>query len=125
MAEEETKSTDEGAEGAEANKDAPAAQDASIEIRRGARSRFLSSSAAAKSKNDAADEDDEEGAAEDSADQVVVSRVRMLDRRTGVGHQLSRQRKAAGDLPAWEPLPPGELKVTRPSGTARTAKAGS
>lgn len=34
--------------------------------------------------------------------------------RTGTG--LTRNRKIAGDLPAWSPLPPGELSVDRSSG---------
>jgi hypothetical protein len=32
---------------------------------------------------------------------------------TGKKKQLTRERKMAGDLPEWEPLPPGELIVTR------------
>lgn len=32
--------------------------------------------------------------------------------------QLSRNRKIAGDLPDWEPLPPGEVRVTRRSSSS-------
>lgn len=47
---------------------------------------------------------------------VVVSRgilgVRDRDKKA----QTSRERRVAGDLPSWEPLPPGELVVRRPPG---------
>ena len=47
---------------------------------------------------------------------AVISRgilgVRDRDKRA----QTSRERRVAGDLPSWEPLPPGELVVRRPSG---------
>lgn len=46
---------------------------------------------------------------------VVISRgilgVRDRDKKA----QTSRERRVAGDLPSWEPLPPGELVVRRPS----------
>lgn len=44
---------------------------------------------------------------------VVVSRNVLAARATGKP-QTSRERLMAGDLPAWEPLPPGELTVRRP-----------
>ena len=48
-----------------------------------------------------------------ASDTVVVQRS-VLSRRSTQKPQTSRERKIAGDLPAWEPLPPGELVVTRP-----------
>lgn len=45
--------------------------------------------------------------------------ARELGLKAGLSKQseLSRNRKVAGDLPAWEPLPPGEIHVEprRPS----------
>ena len=49
-------------------------------------------------------------------DNVVVQRS-VLARRSSDKPQTSRQRKVAGDLPDWEPLPPGELVVHRTRGT--------
>lgn len=48
------------------------------------------------------------------SDGVVIARNVLSARQAGVERTTSRQRKIAGDLPAWEPLPPGELVVTRP-----------
>jgi hypothetical protein len=42
----------------------------------------------------------------------VVSRA-WVSRGSGRKAQLSRERKMAGGLPEWEPLPPGELLVKR------------
>lgn len=43
---------------------------------------------------------------------VTVSR-NVLGARATVKTKTSRERKIAGDLPEWEPLPPGELLVRR------------
>ncbi|MBM9837366.1 hypothetical protein JO861_12455 [Rhodococcus hoagii] len=43
-------------------------------------------------------------------DGLVVSREATL-RSLPKGEQLTRNRKIAGDLPDWEPLPPGEVLV--------------
>ena len=48
-------------------------------------------------------------------DGVIVSR-NVLGSRSDTRPQTSRERKIAGDLPAWEPLPPGELVVRRSGG---------
>lgn len=45
-------------------------------------------------------------------DSPAVSRELLS--RTKIGKpQLSRNRKIAGDLPDWDPLPPGEISVQR------------
>jgi len=49
-----------------------------------------------------------------TADQEVLVQRDLLRRRSEVKPQTSRQREIAGDLPAWEPVPPGELFVQRP-----------
>ncbi len=46
-------------------------------------------------------------------DGVVVSR-NVLGSRAATKPQTGRERKIAGGLPDWEPLPPGELLVRRP-----------
>lgn len=46
---------------------------------------------------------------------VVISRNVLRSSVTTAQAQTSRERRIAGDLPEWEPLPPGELFVTRPS----------
>ena len=46
------------------------------------------------------------------ADTTVVSRE-LLSRNKSAKPQLSRNRKIAGDLPGWDPLPPGEVVVRR------------
>ena len=43
--------------------------------------------------------------------EVVVSRGVFADRDTSRKSQLSRQRNVAGDLPAWDLMPPHELLV--------------
>lgn len=43
---------------------------------------------------------------------IVVQRS-IFTRRSSDKPQTSRQRQVAGDLPDWEPLPPGELVVRR------------
>lgn len=45
---------------------------------------------------------------------VVVSRG-ILSARSAKKPETSRHRKVAGNLPAWEPLPPGEIVVRRSS----------
>jgi hypothetical protein len=44
---------------------------------------------------------------------IIVSRG-ILTARATRKPETSRKRKIAGNLPAWEPLPPGELVVRRP-----------
>ncbi|WLP92150.1 hypothetical protein [Gordonia sp. NB41Y] len=46
----------------------------------------------------------------------VVSRDFTRTRRStnADAQKLSRKRKIAGDLPAWDPMPPGETLVSRP-----------
>lgn len=46
--------------------------------------------------------------------QVIVSRG-VMETRRDVKAQTSRDRLVAGDLPDWEPMPPGELRVSRTS----------
>jgi hypothetical protein len=48
----------------------------------------------------------------------VVSRDVGLSRGLSKQPELSRNRKIAGNLPAWDPLPPGEIHVVsrRPAG---------
>lgn len=50
--------------------------------------------------------------ASDSSD-VVIGRSLMTARNHDLKPQTSRERRIAGELPAWEPLPPGELFVKR------------
>lgn len=49
---------------------------------------------------------------EPAAATTVVSR-NVLHSREPKRPETSRERKIAGDLPEWEPLPPGELFVRR------------
>ena len=51
--------------------------------------------------------------AEEPAPGGVVVHRSVLARRSSDKPQTSRERKIAGDLPDWEPLPPGELVVQR------------
>lgn len=44
---------------------------------------------------------------------VVVGRGFLRSKVAPQKQQLSRERKIAGDLPAWEPMPPGEIAVRR------------
>jgi hypothetical protein len=46
----------------------------------------------------------------------AVSRE-LLSRGRAATAQLSRNRKVAGDLPDWDPLPPGEIILARPTGS--------
>jgi hypothetical protein len=48
----------------------------------------------------------------------LVSRDVGLGRGLSKQPELSRNRKIAGNLPGWEPLPPGEVRVVsrRPAG---------
>lgn len=46
-------------------------------------------------------------------DGVIIGRSLMTSRNRDVKPQTSRERQIAGDLPDWEPLPPGELFVKR------------
>lgn len=46
--------------------------------------------------------------------EVVVGRDLLKARRPSTGWTTKRERQIAGDLPDWEPLPPGELHVHRP-----------
>ncbi|MBK6440865.1 MAG: hypothetical protein IPH27_11430 [Actinomycetales bacterium] len=48
-----------------------------------------------------------------SQDEVIVARQLFMGRKDARPLN-SRSRKIAGDLPTWEPLPPGELLVRRP-----------
>lgn len=49
-------------------------------------------------------------------DQIVSRRNLLSATKAPDGkHQFSRERKIAGDLPDWNPLPPGEIRVTRRS----------
>lgn len=47
------------------------------------------------------------------ADTTVISRQVLRPRAGGSRPETSRERKIAGNLPQWEPLPPGELFVRR------------
>lgn len=49
---------------------------------------------------------------------VVVSRDLSMNRGPSKQPALSRNRKIAGNLPAWDPAPPGEIRMAprRPSG---------
>jgi hypothetical protein len=44
---------------------------------------------------------------------AIVSRNILASRATDRA-QTSRERIVAGDLPDWDPLPPGEVRVQRP-----------
>lgn len=46
---------------------------------------------------------------------VVVGRGFLRSKVTPQKQQLSRERKIAGDLPSWDPMPPGEVSVRRRS----------
>lgn len=46
---------------------------------------------------------------------VVVGRGLLRSKAAPQKQQLSRERKIAGDLPSWDPMPPGEISVRRPS----------
>lgn len=50
---------------------------------------------------------------EDSSDIGVVVSRSILTARNAKEPETSRKRKIAGNLPAWEPMPPGELVVHR------------
>lgn len=52
----------------------------------------------------------------DQAQGPAVSRE-LLSRGRAAGAKLSRNRKIAGDLPDWDPLPPGEITLARPTGS--------
>jgi hypothetical protein len=49
-----------------------------------------------------------------TTDTTIVGRDLLKARRPDQKPQTERQRKIAGDLPDWQPLPPGELPVRRP-----------
>lgn len=68
---------------------------APVEIRRGPRTRFL-----APASNAAREE-------------IVVSRNVLSPRKAAGKNATARERKIAGDLPEWEPLPPGEVLINR------------
>jgi hypothetical protein len=51
--------------------------------------------------------------AEEPESSTVVVHRSVLARRSSDKPKTSRERKIAGDLPEWEPLPPGELVVNR------------
>lgn len=52
---------------------------------------------------------------------VVVSRNVLRSNATAAAPTTDRERRIAGELPDWEPLPPGELLVRRPGpGAHRT-----
>lgn len=86
-----------GHEEAPVNPEYPtAAAPAAPAIQRGARTRFLPK-------------------AEETEDQVTVTRRALLGERRNSGKPtLSRHHKIAGNLPAWDPLPPNEQLVHRP-----------
>lgn len=44
---------------------------------------------------------------------VVVGRGLLRSKAAHQKPQLSRERKIAGDLPSWDPVPPGEIAVRR------------
>lgn len=48
------------------------------------------------------------------AEDDLVARA-ILGARASATSRLSTNRVIAGDLPGWEPLPPGELSVRRPT----------
>lgn len=73
-----------------------AAVPAAPSIQRGARTRFLPRT-------------------EETDDQVTVTRRALLGERRNAGKPtLSRHHKIAGNLPAWNPLPPNEQLIHRP-----------
>ena len=45
---------------------------------------------------------------------VIVGRDLLKSQRGDRKPQTSRERAIAGDLPGWQPMPPGELHVRRP-----------
>ncbi|NCD18376.1 MAG: hypothetical protein EOL89_00065 [Actinobacteria bacterium] len=47
------------------------------------------------------------------SDEVIIGRNLLTSRNRDGKEQTPRERRIAGDLPAWEPLPPGELFVRR------------
>lgn len=49
--------------------------------------------------------------------EVIVGRGLLGTRNHDRKSQTSRERQVAGDLPEWEPMPPGELLVRRPGST--------
>lgn len=49
--------------------------------------------------------------AENGGETIVARNI--FGERTSKKPQISRERVIAGDLPEWEPLPPGELQVVR------------
>ena len=53
---------------------------------------------------------------------VVVSRNVLRSNATAAAPTTDRERRIAGELPAWEPLPPGELFVRRPGHGADAAR---
>jgi len=58
--------------------------------------------------------------AADEQSGITVSRSWGLGLRSAkTSSGLTRNRKIAGDLPGWCPLPPGELGVDRSAGTRR------
>ncbi|QGF23380.1 hypothetical protein [Raineyella fluvialis] len=55
-------------------------------------------------------------AAEESDSVVLQRNVLRPNNASATEHQTGRRHVVAGDLPDWEPLPPGELFLSRPSG---------
>lgn len=53
-------------------------------------------------------------AAPPSSDLDVIVARGILSSRQSARPTTSRHRKIAGNLPDWEPLPPGEVFVSRP-----------
>lgn len=51
----------------------------------------------------------------EQADGPAVSRLWSLGARSSGRTELPRNRKIAGDLPSWDPTPPGEVLVRRGS----------
>lgn len=50
-------------------------------------------------------------------DTLVARRNLLTATKTAAGqHQFSRERKIAGNLPDWDPMPPGEIRVARHAG---------
>jgi hypothetical protein len=58
---------------------------------------------------------------DDDSDVVISRNWATIARNRAIPNQVGKSRKIAGDLPAWEPLPPGEAIVTRrpPRGAAK------
>lgn len=50
---------------------------------------------------------------EGGSNDIVIGRSLMTARNRDLKPQTSRERRVAGDLPEWEPIPPGELFVKR------------